>query len=207
MATLSTRCAMNTRTGGTSQAPFKTIPCFGELPVLSWGGLVRLCKTASITPISATTRFDTRDIRVYFQDQKYYLARVCRIFRRRLDVRDVLIPLDQILGSMAVVLWPGPEIRASHEAAGCESGEFRATAIPNADIAAFWHNSRNGYFIHVFRTSYEKILLNEDPTPSWFGHRHLPAIQEPDRLPVLMRESGWLDFGHDFYRQRHGYRQ
>ncbi|KAJ7813675.1 hypothetical protein B0H14DRAFT_3477652 [Mycena olivaceomarginata] len=43
---------------------------------------------------------------------------------------------------------------------GCyhESGEFRATAIPNADIAAFWHNSRNGYFIHVFRTSYEKIL-------------------------------------------------
>jgi hypothetical protein len=40
-----------------------------------------------------------------------------------------------------------------------ESGEFRATAIPNADIAAFWHNSRNGYFIHVFRTSYEKVGL------------------------------------------------
>ncbi|KAJ7342410.1 hypothetical protein DFH08DRAFT_1011948 [Mycena albidolilacea] len=130
-----------------------------------------------------------------------YLDRPCVGGYDSQDVRDVLIPLDQILGSMVVVSWPGPEIRVYMQDDNhvlndhsffttLESGESRATALPNADIAAFWHNSRNGYFIHTW--------LNQDPTPAWFGRWHLPAVQEPDRLPVLMQESGRLDFGHTF---------
>ncbi|KAJ7843656.1 hypothetical protein B0H14DRAFT_2585640 [Mycena olivaceomarginata] len=88
------------------------------------------------------------------------------------DVRDFLIPIDQILGSMAVVSWPGPEIRYRAPTALLynESGELRATALPNADIAAFWHNSQNGYFIHVFRTSYEKILHQLVWPPAFAGN-------------------------------------
>jgi hypothetical protein len=56
-----------------------------------------------------------------------YLDRPCVGSYDSQDVRDVLIPLNQILGSMAVVLWPGPEIRYRAPTALLYNGSDRAS--------------------------------------------------------------------------------
>ncbi|KAF8147441.1 hypothetical protein K438DRAFT_1989668 [Mycena galopus ATCC 62051] len=141
--------------------------CYRRATNWHWEGSVRLCKAASTTPITATTWSDTKDIRVYFQDQNNSTREYCGSFDGGWVLGGFTFPETNLLGSIAAISWPGPQIRVYMQdhnnnliewgyGGGWSHGVLTAGVLPNADIAAFWQNSRNGFFIHVYWTSYDK---------------------------------------------------
>ncbi|KAF7338786.1 Kinase-like protein [Mycena sanguinolenta] len=160
-----------------------------------WGKSMRLCKAASTTPITATAWDDTRHIRLYFQNESNEVQEYMGSFKGDWILGQFVFPSTSILGSMAAISWPGPSIRVYMQDGGnslvqwcysldsgwTQSG-FGATALPNADIAAFRRTSSNGAFIHVYWMSREGILHQKVFTDSrgWLETTPVPVRDVQD---------------------------
>ncbi|KAJ7340031.1 hypothetical protein DFH08DRAFT_1013722 [Mycena albidolilacea] len=140
-----------------------------------WEDAVRLWEGAAATPISATTWSHTEDIRGYFQDEDNALQEFRGSFNGGWRLGEFIRPLSKIHRSMAAISWfgpemkPGPEIRVYIQddtniviewsysvITEWSLGQFKAEAPPDADIAAL---RRNDAYVHVYWTSYDKIVL------------------------------------------------
>ncbi|KAF7369620.1 hypothetical protein MVEN_00292800 [Mycena venus] len=185
--------------------------CYRRASNWQWDGSVRLCKAASTTAITATTWSETKDIRVYYQDENN-MGRECA---GSFDGGWVVgggspFASTKIRSSMAAISWPGPQIRVYMQdysnsliewcwipGSGWKRGGFTAPALPDADIAAFYRTSRSGGFIHVYWTSYEKILhqkvWTESAAAGWLPETPIGYLSSSGALAGSMSGNYFTD--------------
>ncbi|KAF8215431.1 hypothetical protein K438DRAFT_1955410 [Mycena galopus ATCC 62051] len=134
----------------------------------------------------------------FFQDKESFLCyRVLGGFT---------FPETNLLGSMAMISWPGPQIRVYMQdhnnnlikwgySGGWSHGVLTAGVLPNADIAAFWRNSHNGFFIHVYWTSYDKKIWTAAWPGGWMPESQIGYLSSCGTLAGSMSGNYFTDNG------------